>query len=54
MVKLLAVLDHCAEWGLIFILDVLAQYNPTEQVSTPPLLKILPILVLMLANHPFQ
>jgi AP-1 complex subunit beta-1 len=42
--KLLAVLDQCAEWGLIFILDVLATFTPTEREAESILERVKPRL----------
>jgi AP-1 complex subunit beta-1 len=42
--KLLAVLDQCAEWGLIFILDVLVTYSPTEKEAENILERVKPRL----------
>ena len=42
--KLLAVLDQCAEWGLIFILDVLVTYSPTEKEAESILERVKPRL----------
>ena len=42
--ELLAVLDQCAEWGLIFILDVLVTYSPTEKEAESILERVKPRL----------